>query len=373
MCIGLALPIAIATGCSGPDFEPRTLVNRMRVIAVRAEPPYFGFSKPVQLQMKVVGLPSDRPLCHAWALCLFTRNDQGNLTCFDPDLQVDLGTAPEATLELQHFLTAFGKLPAVLEKYGMAELSQPGTGEPGAPKACDEGERPAPFPEVFVLFKVAERDAMGGTCPATAAAMLEGICQDRTRCIAGFKPLLLAVKTVTRLVDGACQTTQVPDPYKQHHNPVLEGLQLDGVDWPQALTPTLAPAGGAAGTSTAFGSDDTRGVELLPVLAEGSMEVTGKSLEAGLPDPTEQIVYSWLSEAGDFTYGRSSHVAPDTRYLPAPPAGGASEQDVGLWLVARDGRGGVSWTRRNVKVRPQSGGGGHPLCALDAGLEGCPK
>jgi hypothetical protein len=89
---------------------------------------------------------------------------------------------------------------------------------------------------------------------------------------------------------------------------------------------------------------------LVPQLAEGSLE----SYETAEGPRTEQIFYSWFATGdGEVKQLRSLEPVdgrpgePSSKYLtPSTP------QRVTLYVVARDGRGGVDWLARTVEVGP---------------------
>jgi hypothetical protein len=93
-----------------------------------------------------------------------------------------------------------------------------------------------------------------------------------------------------------------------------------------------------------------REVTLQPVLAEGSAEV----YETAEGPRTEQVFYSWFATGdGEVREFRSLEPVddrpgdPTSRYeTPDTP------QRITFYVVARDGRGGVGWTRRTVDVGP---------------------
>ncbi len=366
----LLLCLLVGGACDRVEFEPRTLVNRMRVLAVRAEPPALGFGGKSQLSMKVVTFEGDEPLCHAWAFCLMGALQQtDNLSCLDDDLLVPLGVAPEATVTFAQVMETFGNVGKVMEKLGLnPPEDQLAQDKPDEKQCPEDGEKPLDFNEFPIYFKVAAASEFGGTCPTDPLAMLAPACTDRKHCVGGFKVMRIALKQVTK----DCKTSILPDSFALHANPKLVGITMEGVDWPQGLVPTLAPVKEDDTVTAGPPDSDKRGVELIPKLSEDSIEVLYKSKEPGLADPTERIVFSWLSTAGRFSYGRSSDKAPDTRFRAAPLADNP-DGEVRIWVVVRDGRGGVDWLERKVKVGTPLVGDDGPLCALDGTLEGCQK
>ncbi|HAN30778.1 MAG TPA: hypothetical protein DCQ06_04205, partial [Myxococcales bacterium] len=109
---------ALQLGCSGPDYDPPTLITGFRVLAVRAEPPYVALA-PSQLSAFVLKSAPEQSLCYAWALCPFAWENEGNYECLDPRLQVDLGNDAEASMSLFELFDVFDDLPKVLEEKGL--------------------------------------------------------------------------------------------------------------------------------------------------------------------------------------------------------------------------------------------------------------
>lgn len=293
MCLMTSL---FAIACTD-DFRPPSLVDGLKVIAVRAEPPYISATggPGSRLEAKVVGVEPQAQLCHAWALCLFAANVDGHFGCVDPRLQVDLGTDASATatvLDVLRLLDGYHAFRADQPQAGLAEAPTP-TGPPGSSGA----------PEVTVLFGVAEAAAFGGTCPATASAFLNAGCPDRDRCTIGQRSLTVALNTADR-----------------HENPTLTGLRVAGTELADGATATVAGASAVA---------------LLPTWTT--------SPAPGLPaDPASgsQVLLSWHATAGTFDRQRSYDAVPGNSWQGAGvPAG----QPVDVWVVARDGRGGVAW------------------------------
>ncbi|MDY7232213.1 hypothetical protein [Hyalangium rubrum] len=116
-----------------------------------------------------------------------------------------------------------------------------------------------------------------------------------------------------------------------NQNPRLEELLLDEAPLPATLPP---------GTE----------VKLVPRLAEGSLE----QYETADGTRTEQVFYSWFATGdGEVQQLRSLEPVdgkpgePSIQYVtPSTP------QRITLYVVARDGRGGVDWLSRTVEVGP---------------------
>lgn len=357
-------------GACQTEYDPPSLVNKLRIIAARAEPPFLSFSASPTLELKVIGHDESQPLCHAWAVCLLAAPAGGNYRCVDPRLQTPLGTAPTAKVGLADLLKPMQQLPAVLKDLGL-DLGIADAGGATA-SSCPEAPDKLPLTSVQILFKVAEAGVFGGACPADPAAMLDDICPDSTRCLAGYKRLTLAIDLEVK----DCKPVPVAAPKKEHANPELIGLTFGGVPWPAAVTPVLRPF---IPTESIVDLDNAaldfeegaNQVELVPTWTPESLEVIGQS-----PDPTkgeikEELLFSWFSDRGDYKKQRSFSDIPENHFRPDAP-GGADDPPVRIWIVARDGRGGTDWLERTLLVRQDAQTSHNAVCEAASDLPGCP-
>ena len=324
----LLLAALAATACTD-TWDPPSLVNKVRLLGIRADPAYIPAAGPTTLEVLSVGQAAGSTLCYSWAFCPFAWSKDGSFACIDPLVQVDLGSAATATVTPDIVMASLTQAPAVFKKLGMA---QPGASASGS-------STPKDMPEFYVLLKVATVDASGGTCPTDSAKALAKPCTDSTRCLAGFKRLAWAL---------------TPD--KINANPTLHGLNLDGVPWPADLTPTAA-----AGDL----------LDLKPSLDLADKEVTGSSVDPKLGNQTETLLMSWFTTAGLYDKERTLDTAP-ANVLQLPSLGaGQSEKLVTIWVVLRDGRNGEDWTSRQLLIKPGVSAKTHPLCAANPSLAGC--
>ncbi len=330
--------ISLLAGCQA-EYDPPSLIKAVRVIGVRAEPPWIG-AEPTVITPKAVGAPAGAQLCWSWELCPFTWTDDGNFRCFDPLLRVDLGHEAVANVSNLHVFQSLIHIDEVFAKNGL-DLSDLGQGEPGEtdPNACKQ----APEVEVSILFKVVDTSQTGGSCPTDGAGDVEAFCADRDHCVRGFKKL----HWINQPDDQA---------YLVHANPNLDGVTMGGVEWPQALTPTVAD-GSKWPIEPAWPAESIETVEPKPCTVTKAKP--------------ESLLFSWFSTAGDFDAQRSFDEFPDNTFLPQV-RGSASSQEVSVWVVARDGRNGTAWLERQLTVTKGTVAAGNPLCAMDPSLAGCP-
>ncbi len=324
------LGAALLGGC-GVNYAPPSLVNKLRILGIRAEPAYVPAAGATVLDPLTAGQPVGAKLCYSWAFCPFAWAKDGAFRCIDPALQVDLGSGVTATLSTDVVMTSLAAAPAVFKKLGMA---QPGGSAP-ASTATSALNRP----EFYVLLKVATAEVTGGTCPTDTAAALGQPCADSRNCLVGYKRLAWAI-----------------DPKKINKNPTIQGLLLDAVEWPADLTPTAAPGDR---------------ISLVPKWDPADKEVIGKSVDPAIGNDIETLLFSWFTTTGVYDKERSYDAVPgNVLALPSLHAG-ETERLMTLWLVERDGRNGEDWTSRQIVVRQGVSGNVHPLCAADPTLKGC--
>lgn len=339
--------LVLNTGCQ-QAYDPPSLINKLRIVGVKAEPPVLT-GTPSTLTPLVIGAKKDVKLCHAWSLCLFALGQNGNFECVDRDLEQALGTAPTAQVSLGDALPLATKLASVFEKLEIAIPPQFQGRDAGTPGLSD-----ASGFEVFVRFKVAEADGadvVGGACPTDALTWLEKPCVDRASCLAGYKKIALAL-----------------DPKDVHKNPVITGLELDGVAWPEDVTPTVPCYGG----DDFYGKPGPSAVAMKPLWDKSSLEVIGPSPDPKATAPLrEGILFSWLSTDGDWDKQRSFDELPENSFFP-PDYGGVVSRFVRIWIVARDGRNGTTWITRQVEVKRVVQTTVNPLCLAKPSLKGCP-
>lgn len=360
-CVVAALLCSQLVGCQ-PNYDPPSLINKLRVLGVRASPPQVRIGGTTSFDALVVGHDVDQPLCFAWAFCPLAFPRDGEFKCIDDEVVVPLGNGSTAELTSQQVQEATSpeKLQKVLDKHGFKLPAQLDTTE--QPDIQAVAKQLAAF-QLYVMFKIATADEFGGTCP-TGIGQLTSVCKDRDRCLQGNKRVSLALL-----------------PQYFHENPRFTGLRLDEVEWPAALTPTVPPydpppdawdavieSGLDADLFPGFGPTARK---IVPEVTDESRETIPEKLDDAGKPKTEELLYSWFSSSGSYQKNRTWHEFPDNQLLPPEPADVVSPRTVSVWVVVRDGRNGTDWVQRRVTVDRDAPKIQQPLCSLDAALDGC--
>ena len=435
---GLALLCACAVGVAAQgcqtEYDPPSLVNKLRVLGVRAEAPGIRLDAPSTLTPLVVGPDTDKALCWGWAFCPFAWSRDGNFQCIDADVQVDLGTAATVSVGVAHVFQAMKNADKVFKKLGLDQPTRSGTVAGAGPDlACVPGGK-APdataglggggsvggaafgdIPEMYVLFTVGTPAAWGGTCPLDASTMLSKPCPDRTRCLAGFKRLGLELEEscgpfvpgaepactkaarscARKLVCGcdgktywndcervAAQVSRRSAGACANRNPTLAGIRFGVAEVQEVageqLTVLKTDAEVRAAT-VAWPADVTPVVapdtvwHLLPEFDPADVETLGPSADPKKTKPDQEtLLFSWYSTAGRFGRQRSTDASARSSLRAPVLDAGENERTVRVWVVVRDGRNGTDWLERRIMVRKGASSKGNPICATQAAAPGCP-
>lgn len=236
------LPLLLTAAACNYGFEKQSHVSKLRVLAVRAEPPEVIVVPgqplpPVTFTALAVG-PSGEPVEVQYALCKTMGLPDPSLDCPGQD-----GIA----------------LPAISDTSAVLELSEP--------------------PPAEVQLAVGFRASSAG------------------QSLHGF-----AVVNVRTSADG-----------QPVRNPSVLSLDADGAALPE----------------------------------DGSGTVHAGTIVHLTPSADDDVTFSFYSTAGELDALRATAAAPEVDWT-APSEPGP----VQLWIVARDGRGGVGWLARTVQVVP---------------------
>ncbi len=361
--LALVLATAALAACS-PDFDPASKVDKLRVLAIKADPPEIEPAGPTTV-----------------------APDSATLSSLV--LRADFDAEPVRTTTIVHLACVPDPAnPAPTPCVMLANLRDPAAAmATGAQRACagggGSGAVPwtAPWPEIDLAgIEVCERMECGpavvGGMPlpspelvvtAAVRASFEALPDGAPNRILGVEAVVLAFAleaTPDELVAGVGTTCPAGDvaanlarlwPSREHvlatkrvlirgvdphdpepnHNPDIGGIEADEVT-------TLEPDGSTtldAGTRA-----------LSPILGVCAPETYTELDASGTPieTKTEEWVYSWFSTAGELDELHTRGTDPD-QWTVSAPAGGARAL---VAAVVRDLRGGVAWKVREVGVAP---------------------
>lgn len=300
----LCLPWALALGC-GDDFAPYSQLDRLRVLAIKAEPatPLPG---ETALLSALTFAPGDEPVAHRWSWCPAPAPARDSYAC-----PLDQVTAAQV----------------------LAPYLDPAAGLPSFDLG---GAATAAFTNPFSAAGLVALCATG----VAGAAYAQGV-----DCEGGFPVTLVldASTSVATLRSGFVLRLPVETPPETNGNPLPAAITLAG----QVLAdppPTIR---------VAPGQTIDLGLDIPPAAAEL------RSIPAFEGDPgqrLERLTASWFADQGRVDTARTSFIDGETTLAEtgrnqwtAPkatewPASGT----VWFAVVLRDDRGGAGWLSRRV-------------------------
>jgi hypothetical protein len=298
--------LSLVAACGGTDFDPISRLDKLRVLAIRAQPvnPAEGTETTFETLVYTTASQSASASTFAWSWCPILGNSADGYTCPFTDADVQM-------------------------------------------LATQAGAAEAPPPLAF------STDAMPAWKNVFPAAALKAICDSG---VEGFKPdcangFPVRVKvTVTNGSESVVATAVVRlpiDATPSNENPAIDGIEavLEG------------------GTKTL----DEAGTVELPRLVETvlrakvdmaqSEEFMGEDDDGNPALVHERLIVSWFSEQGDLESTQTAYVAGKSEFSRLtdnkiePRTKDDDPQDTSrVIVVLRDNRGGVSWTTGVVKL-----------------------
>jgi hypothetical protein len=297
----LVAALLLAAGC-GADFEPYNRLSKLRVLAIRSEPPAPAPGESATLTPLIYTPEGDPPVSYAWSWCPAPGLASSGYPCLvseDELRQAGAGAAVPA-YDLGSGATAsftHGVDPQILQK--LCE---------GLPGASEKPDCEGGFPiQIRVTVSTADEQQV-------------------------------TVSTLRLRLDASAPPNQ---------NPHLEGLAavLDGT--PQAIgdTPTL---------------ELPRKVETViraTVPPEDAELYQGKDSAGNPGEVRERLTLSWFVESGDLHDGRTGFIdgvtslddALQDRWKPATVKDYPRDSSR-IIVVVRDNRGGVAWLGGAVRL-----------------------
>lgn len=297
----LLLPLAACNEA----LEPGAKVDSIRVLAEQVDEPYAHPGETVQLTSLSFD-PQGRTINWAWASCVNPDSSdlQGCLAKIaespNPDDAVFAMGAGTDSAALTIPTDAIDSLPPAARgaaTVGVMSVACPGdlsfgAGPGGLPTRCQES----------------------GT----------GRDMELDEFIVGFK------RVTVRNTD-------------RNQNPVITGITFDGADWPAT---EIKEVGSCDTGDFEYGTCADKHKHQLAALVSPDSFEKGKD-ELGR-DFEEQLVIQHYATEGIFEFEVRTGNSPKTGWVARKRASG---QTLTLWFVARDDRGGVAWTQRQVTVQ----------------------
>lgn len=294
------------TGCEDNDFDPGSRVTSLRVLAQQADNPYARPGEAVHFT-SLSHEPAGRPVTWAWAACV--NPDSSSVEgCLDKVARDSESSGASPVLAMGVDLTSFDyTVPAnVLDGFDSDALP---LAQVGLVSVACPGE---------LNFNGTDERPFGCAEAGTGREL-------------GLDEFVVGIKRVyVRNTD-------------RNTNPAVSQILFDGADWPADMIPEV----------DACDTDDNKFDDCSKSLSHKVAAVaTPASFEAGRDEFgrefEEQVVAQYYSTEGIFEDEVRVGDDPETRFVARSNASG---QELTMWFVIRDDRGGVTWTERKLRVR----------------------
>lgn len=284
-------------GC-GHDFQPGSRIDTPRLLALQADAPFARPGETVALTLLAPN-PHHVPLEWAYGTCTLPPSSTVDdcLEHLDGDLEpFDLEDGPPSLTVPEDILEGLSDGEKASALIGAVIVACPGTLEPGAtasvPTRC--------------------LDANGAALPVTELEV-------------GIKRIFIRA-------------------HDRNENPAIERVLWDGEPWPET-----EPREAVNCAKDTYAIDDCAeslqhriAVEVTP--SERGRDELGAAFE-------EQTIVQFYSTHGVFRDQVRIAEDADNRWVAQFGDEADDSDEATLWLIARDDRGGVSWTTRSVRLR----------------------
>jgi hypothetical protein len=301
--IAALLPL-LALGC-GEELEPGTKVDSFRVLAQQVDQPYAHPGETVKLSALSFD-PESRPVSWAWASCL-NPSDSSLAGCVE---RIAENPDPASAVF------------AIGEGLDAPELAIPADALTDLPDSARGA----------ASVGVVSAACPGALSLAAGPGGLPFKCQELgTGRDLGLDEFVVGLKRIT------LRETE------RNHNPVIASVTFDGADWP---ADEIKEVGFCKQTNFIYETCPDADKHQLEARLDPDSFETGKD-ELGR-DFEEELVIQHYATEGIFEFEVKIGREPKNGWVARQSASGRTLQ---LWFVARDNRGGVTWTERRVKVR----------------------
>jgi hypothetical protein len=304
-----ALSLAVLgglTACDEDDFDPGSRVVDFRVLAMQADNPYARPGETVHLS-SLSHDPAARPVTWAWAACVNPSS-----------------SSVEGCLQEVAEAAALNQTSPILAM-GVEQTSFDFAIPADALASVDSEALPLALTGIVSI-----------ACPGELALVASS--SNPFRCSEpgsgrelGLDEYVVGIKRVfVRNTD-------------RNQNPVIAEVRFDGAAWPETEIKEV----------DACDIDDNVYDDCSKSLRHQVAAVaTPESYEAGVDefgyDFEEQVIVQYYATEGIFEFDSRIAEDPETGWVARKYASG---QELDMWFVIRDDRGGVSWTQRRVRVR----------------------
>lgn len=365
----LSLVVLVTLAGCGPTFDPPSEVQKLRLLAVKAEPPEIGAGSDVADRAAIAALVADpaqlvdatREVTVLHLACTPDPRDPTGVDCTSIELLRD----PEALAALlAEAATSDGSGTGVVGGVSLAGV-----------ESCD-GRGPC------VPATVGAVTGSPTTLPAPVyvvppdldlAGLSEGTAARANGVQVSVLSILIAASADELLAGGAAGGASALGPFlaKREHVIAVKRIQIRGPEArdPPNANPSVpgilasgAPLSADVPTAVAPGVEAALSPRppVIPLDSEGQPIEEAVFQRYTRTDQygqavgtlTEEWLYSWFGTAGTFAYDRTradeacTWTAPDGSLdEPLPPEGRAY-----LFLVVRDARGGLDWVVREVRI-----------------------
>ena len=297
-------------GCDA-DFDPGSNVDSLRVLSVQADNPYASPGETVHLSATYYD-PDEREITWAW------------LQCSNPASS----SVDGCLTEIAETAIASGELPLIASGAGVDNVDV--TIAADALSALPAEGRANALTGVLSIACPGTLDVDLGAA-AAQGSILPFRCTDAAGVELGLHDTIVGVKRIfVRETD-------------KNQNPSILSVTFDGEPWAEDDVKEVDFC-----ETDDFTFDDCEGKGDHRIAAQ----VTPESFEAGTDefgrDFAEELVVQHYATDGIFEYEVRIAELPETRFVARSVASG---QELRLWFVARDDRGGVTLAERRVRVR----------------------
>ena len=293
----------LATACALPDFTQEWLVDRTRVLAIQAEPPEAASGQLVTLSALVVD-PNGEPEA-AWVACTMP------VDCPDFEAVQSLAAADTSAMSAEE-LAAWQADAAAAGFLGFGAGLSPtlvvsGVGAP-------PGDTGIPDTGLRDTADTASTDSGSVSMGSELVLIVDAL------------PVGKALGDVTlgdpKATEVASKGLTVSDSATPNQNPGVASLTVDGDD----------------AATVSRGSSASLKATLTDGSAESYLDEDGET-------QTEEPTVSYYVAAGSLMQSSAAADEPEVSWT-APESAGT----VNVWVVVRDGRGGMSWASATVMV-----------------------